>query len=239
MEISIDTRENGERKHENARKERAMKYYTSKGHTTSITQLETGDYVFKENNTTVAFEYKLITDYMSSIYDNSLFEEASNQTLEYDYSYVIIEGTIEEYIKKTWTQWRIRSKYKGRYDKFYTKTLSVYYGSLRRLRKFTCPIECKSEQHCFMEMLEQSKKCFDNKNYAGTKRHVQSKNRVEYFLSGANGVSSKLISNITETLELNNLEDLLKLTVTDLTSVPLIGPKKADKIYEWINGDVE
>ncbi len=237
MEILIDTRENGERKHENTRKERAVTYYTTKGHTASITQLEYGDYLFKnKDGKTVAYEYKIFTDYMNSLFDGSLFEEASNQNEAYDYSYVIIEGNINDYMQKTWSNWTIRQKYHGRYDKFYTKTLSVYLGSLRRLRKFTSPITCNSEQHCFMEMLQQSLKCFDNKNYAGSKRSIRSRSSVEYFLSGCPGVSFKLIENITNTLPLHSLSDLLRLTVEDLTSVPLIGPKKAQNIYEWIHG---
>lgn len=236
LEIYVDSRENGPRNKPDTRKERAITYYKEKGHTALITTLDYGDYLFKnKDGKTVAYEYKTINDYMNSLFDGSLFEEASNQSEVYDYSYVIIEGNINNYMQKTWSNWTIRQKYHGRYDRFYTKTLGVYLGSLRRLRKFTSPITCNSEEHCFMEMLEQSYKCFDNKNYAGSKRSIRSRSSVEYFLSGCPGVSFKLIENITSTLPLHSLSDLLRLTVEDLMSVPLIGPKKAHKIYEWIN----
>ena len=235
LEVYVDSRENGPRNKIDTRKERALTYYKEKGHTALITTLEYGDYLFRNSEgKTVAYEYKTMADYMSSLYDGSLFEEASNQSEVYDFAYVVIEGDVREYIKSAWNKWTIRNKYYGRYDQFYTRTLSVYYGSLRRLRKFTSPIECYTEEHCFSEMLLQSEKCFDNKIYSGCKRSIQSKSSVEYFLSGCSGISFKLIENITKTLPLHNLSDLLKVTVEDLMSVPLIGEKKALRIYEWI-----
>lgn len=238
LEIFIDSREHGPRNKPDTRKERAIKYYTKKEHTALITQLEYGDYLFQKNNKTVAYEYKTINDYMQSVYNGSLFEEATNQTETYDYSYVIIEGTIENYIQETWNGrngWIIKKKWNYKFNKFYERNLITYYGSLRRLRKFTCPIFCNSEEHCFFEMLQQSVKCFDNKVYGGVKRSVESQDNVSFYLSGCNGVSNGLIENINKTLVIDGLDDLMSLSVEDLMTVPLIGEVTAVKIYNWIH----
>ena len=69
MKVIIDSREK-------ARKEPARIFYSGKGHEASIEMLEVGDYLFDDQ---VVFEYKEIGDFMSSILNESLFNEAANQ----------------------------------------------------------------------------------------------------------------------------------------------------------------
>ena len=90
MDIKIDTREK-------TRKDRAKYFYQQKGHNVSTEKLDVGDYVFNDE---VVYEYKQIADFIQSIKDDSLFNEATNQVLKYTYHYVVIEGNIIDYIKK-------------------------------------------------------------------------------------------------------------------------------------------
>ena len=85
MEIIIDSREKG-------RVKEALYYYED----AKVEKLEFGDYVFKDNDKTVAFEFKTCEDYISSIKNKSLFEELANQTDEYDYSFLIVCGKLYE-----------------------------------------------------------------------------------------------------------------------------------------------
>ena len=56
MNIIIDSREKG-------RRERASTYYTNKGHKANVETLDVGDYLFDDR---VVFEYKIMSDFMSS-----------------------------------------------------------------------------------------------------------------------------------------------------------------------------
>ena len=88
MNICIDTREKG-------RKLRANLYYNDKGHNAEVRMLDVGDYLFDDR---VVFEYKEIGDFMSSIVDESLFNEAANQSLEYPFHYVVVVGDVRNYL---------------------------------------------------------------------------------------------------------------------------------------------
>ena len=57
MNIIIDSREKG-------RRERASTYYTNKGHKANVETLDVGDYLFDDQ---VVFEYKIMSDFMSSV----------------------------------------------------------------------------------------------------------------------------------------------------------------------------
>ena len=90
MIVTIDSREKD-------RKERAEIFYSGKGHETKIEMLEVGDYLFNDQ---VVFEYKEIGDFMSSITNESLFNEAANQSLKYPYHYVVIVGDMKSFVKE-------------------------------------------------------------------------------------------------------------------------------------------
>lgn len=233
MEIYIDSREQGPKTDDgSSRKERALNYYLDKKYDPKIQLLEYGDYLFTHKGKTVVYEFKIISDYMHSLYDGSLFEEATNQAMNNDYHYVIIVGSINEYLSKTWKK---NHRILQNYNQYFRKNFGAYHGSVRRLRTFTNVIHCSSEEHAFIEMLLQSKKCFSPKSYGGTKRSIESMDNIDYYLSGCGGVSSKTIERINETLTLNSLDDLLTLSIEDLTTVDGIGPKTATKLYTWIH----
>lgn len=217
---------------EKERKDRAKSFYIAQDHTVTVERLEVGDYVFDEQ---VVFEYKEISDFLSSIKNESLFNEAANQALKYEYHYVIIVGDVKQYLKSNWLF--ARRAYNDRYDKYLAHNLAKYYGALRRLRTFTTPIEVSNERQAFDEMLLQSEKCLDgnSKFYANVTRPVLSQNPCEFLLCGVKGVSRRKAENIMEYHQVDNLYDLLSLSVDDFKAVKGIGVVTATNIFEFIH----
>ena len=225
MNILIDSREK-------ARKIRAADFYATKGHSSTIKSLDVGDYVFSDQ---VVFEYKEIGDFMSSVLNESLFNEAMNQALEYDFHYVIVQGNLRTWLDDNWKY--VNTKWHNRYDKYLHANLGRYFGALRRLRTFTTPILVVREEQAFDEMLLQAIKCLDGKSkfYSNVTRPVPSQDPTDILLSSCRGVSSKKASAIRKHHTITNIYDLMKLTVNDLKEVDGIGDKTANNIYEFIH----
>ena len=225
MNILIDSREK-------ARKIRAADFYAGKGHSSTIKSLDVGDYVFSDQ---VVFEYKEIGDFMSSVLNESLFNEAMNQALEYDFHYVIVQGNLRTWLDDNWKY--VNTKWHNRYDKYLHTNLGRYFGALRRLRTFTTPILVVREEQAFDEMLLQAIKCLDGKTkfYSNVTRPVPSQDPTDILLSSCRGVSSKKAEAIRKHHTLNTVYDLMKLTVNDLKEVDGIGDKTANNIYEFIH----
>lgn len=225
MNILIDSREK-------ARKIRAADFYAGKGHSSTIKSLDVGDYVFSDQ---VVFEYKEIGDFMSSVLNESLFNEAMNQALEYDFHYVIVQGNLRSWLDDNWKY--VNAKWRNRYDKYLHANLGRYFGALRRLRTFTTPILVVREEQAFDEMLLQAIKCLDGKTkfYSNVTRPVPSQDPTDILLSSCRGVSSKKAEAIRKHHSLNTVYDLMKLTVNDLKEVDSIGDKTATNIYEFLH----
>ena len=229
MNILIDSREKD-------RKERANIFYSGKGHDAKVEMLEVGDYLFDDQ---VVFEYKEISDFMSSILNESLFNEAANQSLRYPYHYVIIVGEMKDYVKSCWVY--NKSKWKGDYPNYIVNNYSRYYGALRRLRTFTTPIECFDEKQAFYEMLLQSIKCLDGKSkyYSNVSRKVESQDPIDILLTSCKGISIKKAKAVRKTHNLNNIYDLMNLTVNDLKEVDGLGEKTSNNVYEFLHKGVK
>ena len=222
MKVCIDTREK-------ERKDRANIFYSGKGHDTSIEMLDVGDYLFDDR---VVFEYKEIGDFMQSINNESLFNEAANQSLKYPFHYVIIVGDMKAYVKSNFQYSRMDD-----YGKYILLNYGKYYGALRRLRTFTTPIECSDEKQAFYEMLLQAIKCLDGKSkyYSNVSRQVESQDPSDILLCSVNGVSSKKAEAIRKHHSINTIYDLMKLTINDFKDVNFIGEKTATNIYNFIH----
>lgn len=226
MNISIDIREKGSSKLPNTRKERAYDYYSQK-HTVEIKKLDYGDYIF---NDIVAFEYKTIEDMMNSINNSSVFEEVSNQTMNYTYSYLIIVGSLAKYIDASYYAFRKKQSKRNWAITQHNK----FDGAIRRIRTICPVITVHSEEKAFKEMEQQSKKCLNNKLYGGTKRSIQTKDIITHTLGGCGGISEKKATKIKEELQLQNITDLTRITKKDLLSVDGVGEKTSTKIMKWL-----
>ena len=225
MNICIDTREKG-------RKLRANLYYNDKGHNAEVRMLDVGDYLFDDR---VVFEYKEIGDFMSSIVDESLFNEAANQSLEYPFHYVVVVGDVRNYLNDNW--YYVSNKWGNDYGRYLSSNLGRYYGALRRLRTFTTPIECSDEKQAFYEMLLQSIKCLDGKSryYSNVTRQADVQDPVDILLVSCNGVSIKKAERIRKTHNISNIYDLMNLTVNDLKEVEGIGEKVSSNVYNFLH----
>ena len=225
MDILIDSREK-------QRKIRAADFFAGKGHSSTIKSLDVGDYVFSDR---VVFEYKEIGDFMSSVVNESVFNEAANQALEYDFHYVIIQGDLRGWLDDNWKY--VNTKWHNRYDKYLHTNLGRYFGALRRLRTFTTPIIVIREEQAFDEMLLQAIKCLDGKSkfYSNVTRPVPSQDPIDVLLTSVKGISSKKAEAIRKTHNLTNIYDLMNLTVNNFEEVEGIGAKTSTNIYEFIH----
>ena len=225
MNILIDSREK-------ARKIRAADFYAGKGHSSTIKSLDVGDYVFSDR---VVFEYKEIGDFMSSVVNESVFNEAANQALEYDFHYVIIQGDLRGWLDDNWKY--VNTKWRNRYDKYLHTNLGRYFGALRRLRTFTTPILVVREEQAFDEMLLQAIKCLDGKTkfYSNVTRPVPSQDPVDVLLCSTKNISSKKANAIREHHTINTIYDLMELTVNDFKEVEGIGEITSNTIYQFLH----
>lgn len=233
MRIIVDTREHGPHGLTSTRKSRAQEYYSSKGYDCEIRQLEFGDYLF---NNQVVFEYKLIDDLMKSITNGRLFDECVNQTVTYPYSYLIVEGNLQDYILDSWESYIMRKQYMFDYNKFIKSTYSRYEGAIRRVQTICPVIYASSESVAFQEMLLQAQKCCESKSYGSeVKNIVKSASAVDSVLCSVKGVSDKKAKLIKETLKIKSLTDLIEATIEDFNKVKSIGEITANNLYEFIH----
>ena len=233
MKIIVDTREHGPRGLTSTRKSRAQEYYSAKGYDCEIKQLTYGDYLF---NNQVVFEYKLIDDLMKSITNGRLFDECVNQTVTYPYSYLIVEGNLQDYILDTWESYIVRKQYMFDYNKFIKSTYSRYEGAIRRVQTICPVIYAASESVAFQEMLLQAQKCCESKSYGSeVKNIVKSASAVDSVLCSVKGVSDKKAKLIKETLKIKSLTDLIEATIEDFNKVKSIGEITANNLYEFIH----
>lgn len=227
MRVRIDSREIGNRKLPNTRKERAQHFFEEQHQEAIIEKLEYGDYQFADN---IIFEYKTIVDLMSSISNSSVFEEVANQTLHYDFSFLIIVGSLRKWIVASYFHLQVQENFQ-----VYEMNCHIKYnGALRRLRTFCNIITCKDEEEAFNEMLLQARKCLNAKSYAGVKRSIKTKDAIIHALCGCNGVSEKKAEKIKQQLNITSLKQLSEITKEELLEIEGIGEKTAEKIVRWL-----
>ena len=215
LKVTIDTREQD-------RIKSASEYYKKQGLEVEVTELEVGDYVFDHK---VAFELKTVDDFVSSIQSNRVFNQAINQAEEFDYHYVIIVGGE-----------MARAKAIAMSKHYREVSYHAYLGALASLNRYTTVIESYNPNitEAYYRMLIQAKKCLQNKPIVkrfGKKDRNPCFNFLCHDVYGINKHKAKII---VDTLQLNNLSDLLQLTTEDLTSITTIGETTAQRILKAI-----
>jgi DNA excision repair protein ERCC-4 len=192
-------------------------------------ELETGDYMFENIDTDecVIFEYKTINDFIGSVRDGRIFEQVKRMNEEFDWSFIVIDGTIDDLIKEN----RRRMIYKHTGKPFHLKQ---YYSAIARLNCYTTVTQCYNQAQSFQYMEKQVLKIFDDKPLI---KHFKkdSDNPAVNYLAGIQGVNYKTAELIISAFNINSLRDLLNIVENeDLTLVKGIGEKKARLIEKNI-----
>ena len=205
----------------------AEKYFKNHGFNTEVKELIVGDYVFIFNDVKVIFEYKTIEDFIDSIEDNRVFNQALNQSNKYDFHFVVIVGSDNDYetaiIKHT------------RHTKHYIGLTNIN-GSIASLVEFTSILQVKSQDLAFDLMERVAIKCLRDKPIIHRFPKSRGSPAYRFLVNNVNGIADKTAKNICEDLDLWSLLDVLELNVNDLIKVRGIGRKKAENILLQIVG---
>lgn len=218
MKVYIDTREQN-------RIKTATKYFTEQGLEVEVKELEIGDYLFTDDHNSVCFEYKEINDFITSINDGRVFNQAINMAEEYDYRFVVIRGTESE-----------RAKYLAISKNYRSVSIFQYHGAIASLNRYVTVLESYTPyiNEAYYKMLVQARKCLEDKPIVkrfNRKDKNPSLNFLCYCIYGLNYKRAKLI---TDTYDLHSLNDLNTLTIDKLKEIDGIGENTAKRIMEAI-----
>ena len=218
MLVQIDSREQ-------SRVKSATEYYEQQGLEVEVCELEIGDYLFDNK---VVFEFKTISDFVSSIQEGRVFNQAINMAENYNWTFVVIQGDDHS-----------RAKALAMSRNYQEVTYFGYLGAIASLNRYTTVIESYSPliNEAYYRMQITAKKCLQNKPIVKKfpKKHKNS--CMNYLTYCVYGLNWKRANDIVNTLDLHTLEDLLNVTHQQLTSVPGIGDKMADRIIDTLNND--
>ena len=215
MNITIDSREQ-------SRIESATQYYEKQGHTVTVTELPIGDYLFDNQ---VCFEYKTIPDFITSIQDGRVFNQAINMTENYDYHYIIIQG--DEHT---------RSRSIGMSKNYIPVNITQYLGAIASLNRFTTVIESYNPlvEEAYYRMLVTAKKALQDKPIVKKFPRKHKNPALNFLMYTIYGINAKKAHAIVEAYDLKTLSDLQDLTIEKLIKVDGIGQKNAERIIEAI-----
>ena len=207
---------------EQKRIKQATQYFTSLGCETEITNLQYGDYIF---NNKVAIEYKTIPDFIASIQDNRVFNEAINQAENYDYHYVLIHGNEHD-----------RSKSIAMSKNYIPVTIFQYHGAIASINRYSTVIECYSPyiEEAFYRMYIQAQKDLSNKPIVRKFPRKDKNPCFNWLCYCVYGINSITAEKIVKKYNLHNKSDLDLLTIEQLTEIEGIGKITARKIIESI-----
>ena len=218
MLVQIDSREKD-------RIQSASEYYKQQGLEVEVCELEVGDYIFDHK---VCFEMKLIPDFIASIQEGRVFNQAITMAENYDWSFVMIHGDLYQRTKAI-----IQSK------DYIPMNIEQYIGSISSLNRYTTVLQCYNHviQEAYFTMMKQAEKCLSNRPIVKKFERKDKNPAFNYLAYCVYGISGKKAEKIVKELELSSLEDLLYLDHNRLTNITGIGPKLASRILETISND--
>lgn len=221
MQITIDSREQ-------TRIKSATKYFKEQGLEVTVEELEIGDYIFSDGTNEVCFEFKLTSDFIASIQDGRVFNQSIEMAENYDYAFVIVHGDLAT-----------RSKCIAMSRNYREVNLFQYIGAISSLNRYVTVLQCYSPfiNESYYTMMTQAKKCLQNKPIVKKFARKHKNSAFNYLTYCVYGLNWKRANDIVNTLDLHTLEDLLNITHQQLTSVPGIGEKMADRIIDTLNND--
>ena len=220
MKVTIDTREKD-------RIQSATGYYKSQGLEVEVAELPIGDYLFTNDTDSVVFEFKLISDFVSSIQSNRIFNQAITQAEEYNHHYVIIHG-----------DQHTRAKALAMTRNYQPITLYQYLGAIASLNRYTTVIETSSPYlgESYYRMMIQARKCLSTKPIVKRFPKKDKNAAFNFLCHDIYGINHRKAQLIVDTYELKSLADLTSLTYEELCFIEGIGEKTARTILEALHG---
>ena len=229
MDVVVDSRESG------VRCGVAVRGFALEGCSVVVDVLEFGDYLF---DGLVVWEYKTVADFVSSLWDESLFNEVFNQSSVFVFSFLVVEGDFRKHFYKSyWSNRKARLKYHS-VDDYVNTMLKIVDGAVRRLRTIVNVIILPTMAECLNEMLEQSRKCVEFKSYGGVVRPSREyhMNPCKAPLMSIKGVGDKLSDKIISELGLSCLSDLCDVYFDDLISIKGVNKGIGDGFWRLVYG---
>ena len=194
---------------------KAIKYYREK-YKIIIDHLEIGDYILKNDNDEVSFKYVLLYDLIFKIDKNILIKQLIKQYKNYEYNFLLIEWDKKKF------------KRKGiEIDK--RKAFKI----IILLSLFTTIIISPTKKKAFPLMEKYAKQCFNHEIYKNTSEN--NINQIRDYLMTIDNVNKIKARKICRKLNLNNVDDLLDLTIQDLVKVSGVGLVTAERIVSSIS----
>ena len=191
---------------------------------TEVDHLEYGDYIFVgTNGVPVCVEYKTGTDFLASIYSNRLHNQVAQNIKHFDYNFVMVEAFNLEKIRQKW-----------HYQTGIQLDNHRINGAIAHLNTVSTVLFAQTRCSAFDLMYRQAYKIINNKPFL-YKHGKKSTNPILNYLASIKGLNTQA-DTIVDTLQLENLDDLLNVTVDDLTQVHGIGKTKAEHILKKIRG---
>ena len=197
-----------------------------------VMELENGDYMFENCDTdeAVIFEYKTMKDFISSVNDSRIWEQVKRMNDEFKWSFIVIEGTIED-LRKINKNKMIKKNIGKPFS------LSQYYGTIARLNCYTTVVQCHNQSQSFNFIENQVLKIFDDEPLIKHFKHDSDNSALNY-LCGIKGVGYKTAELIISEFNVNSLIDLIDIAENvDLTLIDGIGTVTAGNIIKNIIGD--
>lgn len=214
MDVKIDF-------HESKRVDKAKSYYIDEcGFDVIVERLDTGDFVFDDK---VVFEYKTVSDFIGSIQDGRVFDEALRQKEVYPYHFVIIEGTDKVRQNELYKLYKLGVKF----------TMKQYYGALARLNTYTNVIFAPNPRKAFQIMKCQTEKCLDSKPIVRVP-NSRTSNPAFNLLMFLPNIGESKAELLVNKLDLYTYEDLANLSFNRLVEVKGIGRKTAENILSCL-----
>ena len=203
----------------------ASDYYREQGLTVEVSNLEIGDYLFTDGTESVVFEFKTIPDYINSINDGRLWNEAINQAENYNHHFILIHGDLYQRTKEI-----IKSR------DYIPMTIQQYIGSISSLNRYTTVLQVYNSviEEAYYTMMKQAEKCLSNRPIVKKfpKKHKNS--AFNFLCYTIYGINYKKADAIVKEYNLKTLSDLQNLTIEKLVKVDGIGERNAKRIMEAI-----
>lgn len=210
MIIQIDDRE------KQSRIDKAIEYYESMGDTAYVTRLDIGDYIFENQ---VVMEFKSLTDFVKSVKDRRVFNQAVDQSINFKYHFVVVVATDRQ--RRAYFNKSTRVGFKGGYfDE------AQYIGAIARLNTYTTVIEADYEKQAFMYMRAQARKCLDNKHVV-KRLETKTDNPAFNWLMGIKHIGDDTAELLVDNFDLFDLDSLFKLDFNEMQQVKGIGVETA------------